>query len=263
MKTSITSLLLAMLLMLQACNKEISAETLNAERPTTGNTNNKNTAYLQLNFKHTVDGEPLQMGETYISSLEEEFSINKLKYYISNIALYQGPEGEPIPGSYFLVDAAVDSTTTITVPVEPGVYQNLDILLGVDSARNVGGAQSGVLDPLHDMFWTWNTGYIMMKIEGLSESSTEPNNRIQYHIGGFSGEHSALRNVGVSMFSPVELKGGQTLDVNIVADLLRWFDGVHELPIHANAVAMTPGALSSQYADNGAAMLQITNVTVK
>lgn len=257
-------MLLAMLFLLQACNKEISAETLNAERPTTGNTNNnKNTAYLQLQFKHTVDGEPLQLGETYLSSLEEEFSITKLKYYISNIALYKGAEGEPVPESYFLVDAAVDSSTTITVPVEPGVYQNLDILLGVDSARNVSGAQTGALDPLHDMFWTWNTGYIMMKLEGLSGSSTEPNNRIQYHIGGFSGEHSALRKVGVGMFSPMELKRGQTMTVNIVADLLRWFDGVHELPIHANAVAMTPGALSSQYADNGAAMLQITNVTVK
>ena len=261
MRIITNSILLAMLLLLQACNKEISFEDRQTENPNP--TPDANTAYLKLNFKHTVDGVPLELGTTYQNSLEEDFVINKLKYYISNISLYPGTEGEPIPDTYFLVDAEVDSSTTITLPIEAGVYQNLDIMLGVDSARNVSGAQTGALDPLHDMFWTWNTGYIMMKIEGSSAFSTAPNNRIQYHIGGFSGPFSALRNIGVSMFSPVELRNGQTLDVTLVADLLRWFDGVHELPISSNAVSMTPDEVSSKYADNGAAMIQVTAVSVK
>jgi hypothetical protein len=250
-----------MLLLLQACNKEISSDMLGPEGPNPAP--NANTAYLKLHFEHTVDGVPLELGTTYQNSLQEDFVIDKLKYYISNIALYQGTEAEPMPDTYFLVDAEADSSTTITIPVKAGMYQNLDLLLGVDSARNVSGAQSGALDPLHDMFWTWNTGYIMMKIEGSSPASTAPNNRIQYHIGGFSGPFSALRNISVSMFSPVEVKNGQTLDVTLVADLLRWFDGVYELPISSNAVAMTPDEVSSQYADNAAAMIQATVVSVE
>jgi hypothetical protein len=261
MRTITTSILLAMLCLLQACNKEISAENLRTEEPKPST--DEKTAYLKLHFKHTVDGAPLELGANYQNSMDEDFVINKLKYYISNIAMYHGTEGDPIPDTYFLVDAAVDSSTTITLPIEAGMYQNLDIMLGVDSARNVSGAQTGALDPLHDMFWTWNTGYIMMKLEGNSTVSTAPNNRIQYHIGGFNGPFSALRNIGVSMFSPVELKNGQTLDVTLVADLLRWFDGVHELSIQSNAVSMTPDEVSSQYADNGAAMIQVTSVSVK
>lgn len=258
-------LLLALLFLFPSCSKEISAEGLHVESEAEKEVENEetNTAYLELQFKHTVDGQPLQMETTYKNSLEENFSISKLKYYISNIALYEGPEGDPMPDTYFLVDAAVDSTTTIRMPIEPGMYQNLDLMLGVDSTRNVSGAQTGALDPLHDMFWTWNTGYIMMKVEGTSTASTAPDNRIQYHIGGFAGPYSALRTIGMSMFNPVEVRSGQTLSVKLSADLNRWFDGVHELPIHTHAVAMTPDSLSSLYADNAAAMIQVNSVSVK
>jgi hypothetical protein len=47
-------------------------------------------------------------------------------------------------------------------------------LLGVDSARNVSGIQTGALDPARGMFWTWNSGYVMAKIEGSSPSAHVP-----------------------------------------------------------------------------------------
>ena len=49
-----------------------------------------------------------------------------------------------------------------------GNYNSLSFLLGVDSMHNVSGAQTGALDPANDMFWTWNSGYVMAKMEGAS-----------------------------------------------------------------------------------------------
>lgn len=221
------------------------------------------TAYLELRFAHQVSGEALRLGATYQNSFGEPFTVGKFKYYISNIALFTGAEGEPIPDTYFLVDESRDSSKTIRIPIQPGSYNQLNLLLGVDSTRNVSGAQTGALDPANDMFWTWNTGYIMTKLEGSSPLSTQPNNRIQYHVGGFAGVYSALRTIETGFFNPIEIKTGQTLVVSLSADVQRWFDGVHELPITRQSVAMTPGALASQYADNGAAMFSITDARVQ
>ena len=49
-----------------------------------------------------------------------------------------------------------------------GDYTELQFLLGVDSLHNVSGAQTDDLDPAKDMFWTWNSGYVMAKMEGNS-----------------------------------------------------------------------------------------------
>ena len=43
--------------------------------------------------------------------------------------------------------------------------------LGVDSLRNVTGVQTGALDPAMDMYWTWNTGYVMAKLEAAAQQA--------------------------------------------------------------------------------------------
>ncbi len=68
-------------------------------------------------------------------------------------------------------------------------------LLGVDSLHNVSGAQTDALDPAKDMFWTWNTGYVMAKLEGNSPSSALVNNKYEFHVGGFSGKYNVLKKI--------------------------------------------------------------------
>jgi hypothetical protein len=54
------------------------------------------------------------------------------------------------------------------INVPAGTYTGMYLTMGVDSARNVSGAQEGALDPANGMFWSWTSGYIMIKAEGLS-----------------------------------------------------------------------------------------------
>ena len=65
------------------------------------------------------------------------------------------------PESYFLVDLSNDLSTTLDLGSVPsGEYTELSYTIGVDSLRNVSGAQSGALSTTNNMFWSWNTGYI-------------------------------------------------------------------------------------------------------
>lgn len=54
------------------------------------------------------------------------------------------------------------------------------LVFGVDSVSQVLSSYEGVFDPLEGMYWTWQNGYIAVKIEGnyMGEDFV-------YHLGGF------------------------------------------------------------------------------
>ena len=54
------------------------------------------------------------------------------------------------------------------------------MVLGVDSTSQVISSFEGIFDPLQGMYWTWQNGYIAVKMEGkyLGED-------FAYHLGGF------------------------------------------------------------------------------
>ena len=71
----------------------------------------------------------------------------------------------------------------------------LSFNLGVSSDMNTTGAHSGALDPSNGMFWSWQSGYINFKIEGISPSSKTRQNKFQFHIGGYQSPYNTLRRL--------------------------------------------------------------------
>jgi hypothetical protein len=125
----------------------------------------------------------------------EKMTFQTLNYYISNVRLKR-EDGSwwTQPESYYLVKVDENSVPTIDLKNVPnGRYTDIQYTIGVDSTRNVSGAQTGALDPSHGMFWNWNSGYIFIKAEGVSPDS--PNGGFTYHLGGFreSNNTNALR----------------------------------------------------------------------
>jgi len=220
-------------------------------------------AFLEMNIQNEMDGAPLQLNFNYVNAFNEDLKISKLKYYISNIHMISGSNAVAIPDAYFLVDEEKQESKKIRVSIPHGEYTAVAFLIGVDSARNVSGAQTGVLDPALDMFWTWSTGYIMAKLEGTSSLSTAPNNRIQYHIGGFSGAHNALRFMVLDLPPNLSVPRGKTLQIDLAAEIQNWFRSIHDMRIEDHAVIMSPGAEASQFADNYSTMFAATNIEVK
>jgi hypothetical protein len=94
-------------------------------------------------------------------------------------------------------------------------------VIGVDSTRNVSGAQTGALDPTNDMFWTWNSGYIFVKMEGTSTSA--PSNDLTFHIGGFQSPNNTIRTVNRSFPTNLTVKNTTVSKVKMKTDVLEMF----------------------------------------
>ena len=184
---------------------------------------------------------------TYTNASGEAFSIDKCLFYLSNFAV-QSSSGKwfPIRDSYFLANILDSSSLQIRLPIPSSDIVNIRFLLGVDSIKNVSGIQSGVLDPARGMFWTWNTGYVMAKMEGSSPVSPMPGKKFTYHVGGFAGEQNVTKLIQLA----INKKSIEQHRILLSADLLSWFNGATPLSIAAHPICHVPGMLANQIANN-------------
>lgn len=250
----IVGLAIALLYLLPACKKEKSAEIEPA-------------AFIAIRFHPTFNNLPVQLNTPYTNAFGEEFAISTLKFYTGQFSLTDLPIGITSiasGGPYYLADYSNPSSLNFTAAIKPGSYNELSFLTGVDSTRNVSGIQSGALDPANGMFWTWNSGYIFFKLEGNSPVSTQPNGKIEYHIGGFQSPASAIRKYTGQLTGPDKwvLGIGQTIsfDINIAID--RFFTVPFPLKIVEIPVCTTPGELASDIADNIVSAFEVTKFEI-
>jgi hypothetical protein len=215
---------------------------------------------VSVRFVNHWGNDSFQLNSNYINSTGENFVADKLLYYASNWSLGKAGAMLASPDTYFLIDQANAGSRTISINTNAGELGQIAFLLGVDSLRNVSGAQGGALDPLNGMFWTWNTGYIMAKFEGNSPVSTQPNNKFQFHIGGFSGANNVLQTIVLPLPRTVPLSSSVRTEVVVKADISKWFNGSSNLSIAATPLSMEAGPLAKRISQNYAAMFSILAV---
>ena len=220
---------------------------------------------VRITFQPVVPSQPLILNQPYTNAFGEDYTVTAFRFYISALTLHNNQRPSPITNNikYRLADAAISTTLSITLSTDQNTFNSLSFQVGVDSIDNVSGAQSGDLDPAKGMFWTWNSGYIMAKLEGGSSFSTVPNGTFTYHIGGFSGEDKTMRSVSFSTLQnrQITLKDSSITTILINADMDKWFQGAHALSIASHAFVHSPGSLARMYADNYAAMFSIASIT--
>lgn len=221
-------------------------------------------ASLKLNISHVGNGNPLVLdpASTYTTTNGDTFSVKLFKYYLTNVKLTnQAGQAVALPGTYFLVDESDPLSKVITLQNVPaGDYTGISFLIGVDSARNVSGAQTGALDPSHGMFWTWNSGYIMAKIEGSSPQSGNSLGDISFHIGGFSGANKGIRTVTLPFPIDAHVHAEHQTQVNMTGDVAKWFSGVNNIDFAFTFDVTTISSRSRSIADNYAGMFTVTSV---
>jgi hypothetical protein len=209
---------------------------------------------VTLFFHHQVGNEVLALGNSVKNILGETISIEKFKYYVSNFSVTDDKGTiTKLPVQYFLVDEMDSASKKITLTIPDISIRSIGFLLGVDSIRNVSGIQTGALDPLKGMFWTWNSGYIMAKLEGMSDKSVSAGNRFTYHIGGFRKGMSTTKLIDLKI--PATEK--RATEIHIAADINHWFKSSSEIRISEIAVCHSPGPLAMKIADNYSTMFSI------
>jgi hypothetical protein len=259
----ITALTLASSLFI-ACKKETTEDDHDHTTPVTPTptTPAATTGGLTFKFTNSVGVKPMVLNtENYVNNTDS-FTVSTFNYFISNIKL-TATDGTVFSEteSYHLLkadDAASLQFSFANVPVKN--YSSITFMIGVDSLRNVSGAQTGALDPASGMFWTWNSGYIMAKFEGNSPKSTNITKLVEFHIGGFKGTNSVLKTVTLPLTTNATITGTITPVVEINADLAEWF-APNAISFAMTSSVTMPGAMAKKIADNYANMFTITKVT--
>lgn len=250
----VIGLLFVQSLLTFSCQKEVGSET-----------DTQGDATLQIRFTPVVDGMPLVFGSQYTNSSGESYAVNTFKFYVHAIELQNVQTNATYRlgrNEHFLINQADTATSHITLRIPSTSYNLISFNIGVDSARNTTGAQTGALDPAQGMFWTWSTGYIMAKFEGSSPVANTPNNVIEYHIGGFKAAESVVRRITLPIQASQKLhpEKGKLTSLIISANINSWFGGAGNVRIRQNPVSMTPGPLATQIADNYANMFSVVEI---
>ncbi|MEO6682232.1 MAG: MbnP family protein [Ginsengibacter sp.] len=223
----------------------------------------KDLSTIKITFSNVVKNAPLELYDaTYTNSFGEDYTINKFRFYISNIILQNKNQSAHKDSSIFLIDEARKESKSITLMIPSGEYSSLSFQIGVDSIYNVSGAQTGALDPTKDMFWTWHTGYVMAKLEGISPASTVVNGKYEFHIGGFSGKFNVLKNK--TLLFPenktLRFEPGKTVEITIKADVDTWFQNPNEMRIADKPAINSPGKYALAISENYMNMFAIEKI---
>lgn len=239
------------------------------------------TGTLQLVFDNVAGGQDLQLNTgTYRNASGESFTPTTFDYFVSNIKLTT-TDGQqyvvPQESSYFLIKESLPATQTVTLKNVPaGDYASVSFLIGVDSLRSTMdiGQRTGVLDPAGDhtsangMYWSWNSGYIFLKLEGTSPSAPTDatgSNTFRYHVGFFGGRDTRtinnLKTVTINFGSDrAPVTSAQVPTVTVQTDILKIFDGPATVSIAKNPEVMVSD-YSQTVANNYARMMTYKGIT--
>lgn len=123
-----------------------------------------------------------------------------IKFYISNVRIIKNDSIVFVEEkSYHLIDALDKSSRAIQLAQIQSNFDSLSFDVGIDSLTNVSGALDGDLDPTLGMYWTWQSGYINLKLEGSYAPLTTRNHKFAYHLGGYLPPFQTVQNVSFSL----------------------------------------------------------------
>lgn len=137
-----------------------------------------------------VGDKPFHADSIYISPAGEKYSINNLKFFISDVAFSRSDIAEQAAQSdtalhgVYLVDFSEAQPDSVTGAIHhkthfnmsAGAYSDIRFTIGIPRALNHSDPTLAPY-PLNvgntDMFWEWNSGYIFFLAEGKSTAAED------------------------------------------------------------------------------------------
>jgi hypothetical protein len=189
---------------------------------------------VELTIFPTFNTEPITLEEAYkFNQGKDSITFSTIKFYISNLEFYYKNKliHKEKEGAH-LIDLENENSNKMKIDVgKINLFDEVKFDLGIDSSTNVSGAFGGDLDPTKGMYWTWQSGYINVKIEGQSNLCNNRQKEFQLHLGGHANEVNALQ--------AIILKVPQTTPINIEIDLFAY---VKSIDLSGNNMVMSPSS---------------------
>ena len=169
---------------------------------------------VYFNIEHFLGSTPFSFNSTATNSINQEFQVTRLQYYIAEIKLiHDGGTETTIPNLWILVDAS-SNVNQLLGNFNITDLESIEFGIGVESGFNhLDPASYPVVHPLGpkspSMHWGWASGYRFLAMEG--KSGTNMNLTYEIHaLGDGNYQYVTLATTGV--------KNGSEININIDAD---------------------------------------------
>ena len=185
----------------------------------TATINNNSCEYLSLdiNFKHYVDGLELVVNEMIYTNLSNDnYSIQTLRYLISDITLQSNNGDKTLLDEVHFIDVSIDSTLTLNIPqINYQNYTSISFTMGLDSIKNITNL---FLNENFFPSFVWpqflGGGYHYMQLEGDFNSVF---NGYTTHTGGTNGLNFSFNKI----FQITEIT--EITEITINMEITNWY----------------------------------------
>lgn len=155
------------------------------------------TATSSVTLRVEIDGAggPVTTGEVVTPQVGGAYNLSLLKFFFAAPVLLKTdgsrvpaqlvtPSGSPSPYGLALVDLDDPTTQSLGIAGPPGDYAGLELGVGVPAPCNAGDPTSHIfpLDADSDMYWTWGTQYMFIRVEGALQSA-DTWSKFGLHVG--------------------------------------------------------------------------------
>ena len=236
---------------------------------------------LVIEMDNHAGDDLLTLGKKYVTAAGDTVQFSTFNYFVSNFILVKEDGTEynvPKDSCYFLCKHEdVDSRELVLHNIPAGDYKSVKFTIGIDSLKSVSpvGERIGVLDPTGGaagMYWSWNSGYIFVKVEGTSPqapvNASTGERTLQYHTGLFGGKDSPtlnnLKKVTITSSSESarvreDHKDGEAPIFHLYVDVLEVFSTPNLFKV-ADVPTSHAGPFSQKIAENYADMFTLDHV---
>ena len=240
-----SGLFLLSLALLGACKK----------KPTDGTVN--------LIFEHEVDGQPVTLNEyLYTCEAGYEYSVIRLKYYVSNIVLTRDDGEEYRLDVAHYRELGVDATRMLELlDVPSGTYTSLSFIHGLDEETNVPGGLPNTITNINMEWPLTPPGYHYMKFEGKYKMpGTGEIKAYNTHTGPTGGNQNYIQ---VTLpLNNLEIEDN-SWDITLVMDLNEWYQNPETYDFEVfGSMIMENQAAQAVLKANGADVYRIESMEV-
>lgn len=203
--------------------------------------------YLKVTYQAKFGNENLSHDSIYRNYQNFPIKIEKVNFFTTGFTLIEGTDSFKLDKAFLYRNNLDESVLSHTFTVDTsGDFSNFSFNVGVGEPENTSDpttyGQSNHLSAYQsaDMHWTWNTGYIFLKIEGKYDTipgSTATPLNFAWHVGMNQFLTPVEKDV------PLSIVAGQTNTLNMYFDIEKVFDnGGSTVNVKENPVIHTsPG----------------------
>ena len=205
-----------------------------------------------ISFFPTLNNELIEINKEYFSqSIDDSINFEAIRFYISDIELFQDDDLIfSLEKKHHLIDLETPESLKMDFEIKQDLkFNKIKFNLGVDSLTNVGGAMGGDLDPSNGMYWTWQSGYINFKLEGITASCPARHHFFQYHLGGFQSPYNSLQTIELPLFNT----DSKSIKINLAID-----DFFKNINIKETYEVMSPSQRATDLTELIASMFSIS-----